>query len=64
MGGWALKFQACVVNSYNSYLFLLVNQREQAVAEAIAERVKMTQFMDSFWTQLATLIQLTRNQKL
>jgi len=25
-GGWALKFQACLVNKYNSYLFLLVDR--------------------------------------
>ena len=29
-GGWALKFQACVVNNYNSFLFLLVDQHEQS----------------------------------
>ena len=29
-GGWALKFQACVVNNYNSYLFFVDGPRESA----------------------------------
>ena len=29
-GGWALKFQACTVNNYNSYLFFVDGPRESA----------------------------------
>ena len=55
MCGWALKFQARVVNNYNSYLFLLVDHASEAMEEAIAERVKLTQTpyraRAKLWTQ-------------
>ena len=35
-GGWALKYQACTVNNYNSYLFFLVDRASRRRARYVS----------------------------
>jgi hypothetical protein len=49
MGGWALKFQASLVNKYNSYLFFVDGPR--AEGERNSDRFRV-QTADSRWTLL------------